>query len=143
MKTVYIKRNDLFKNLNMMLCNNITQADENFIEENYELFYSDCEDCNGSGEIEKDGETEKCEECYGEGKHDSEVYQYFLISVDEWDIARLKEYGVEVGYSELLDLYVLPIYDFGTSWSMFSYSKEVEDDYTLSYDETTERTTHY
>jgi len=53
-----------------------------------------------------------------------------------WDIERLKEYGVEVGYSNALDVHVLPIYDYGTSWSMFSYSKEVADDYELASDET-------
>lgn len=140
MKKVYIKRNDLFKNLNLLLCNNITEADPSFIENNYQLFYSDCDDCNGTGE---NNEGVNCDSCGGEGRTDSEVYQYFLCSPDDYTIENLKAYGVELGYSELLDLHVLPIYDFGTSWSMFSYSKEVEDDYTLAYNETLERTTHY
>lgn len=139
MKTVYIERNKLFKNITMLLCNNITEADENFIEDNMELFYTDCEECSGEGT--KDGKT--CEECGGEGQYDHEPYQYFLTSLDEYDIERLKSFGVDVGTSEKLGLEVIPIYDFGTSWSAFSYSKQVEDDYTLYFDETLERSTVY
>ena len=139
MKTVYIKRNDLFKSINMLLCNNITSADESFIEDNYELFFSECDECKGDGT--KDGKT--CDECAGEGRNECEPYQYFLCRLDDWEKERLNSYGVEVGYSEKLDLHVLPIYDYGTSWSMFSYSKEVPDDYELSFDETLTRSTVY
>lgn len=139
MKIVYIERNKLFKNLPLILCNNITTADESFIEDNYELFYDECEECEGQGE----NEGKKCEECYGEGRHDNEIYQYFLTSANEWDVERLKEYGVTLGYSKLLDLHVLPIYDYGTSWCMFSYRKEVEDNYELASDETLTRSTVY
>lgn len=123
----------------MLLCNKITEADPSFIDDNFELFYMDCEGCAGSGEKE----DQKCEECGGEGRHDTEPYQYYLVSANEWDIERLKSYGVELGYSELLDLHVLPIYDYGTSWDMFSYSKEVPEDYELYFDETLTRSTHY
>lgn len=139
MKKVYIERNKLFKNLPMILCNNITEADESFIEDNYELFYDDCEECDGQGE--KDGK--RCDNCGGDGRYDNEIYQYFLVGINDWDKERLSEYGVELGYSKLLDLYVLPIYDFGTSWSCFSYSKEVSDDYELAHDETLTRSTPY
>jgi len=121
----------------MILCNNITNADEAFFEENYELFEYPCEECADKTE------EENCEECAGEGRHDAEPYQYYLIDGHTYDLERLKEYGVEYGYSEKLDLHVLPIYDFGTGWSAFSYSKEVDDDYGLSHDETAERTTVY
>lgn len=139
MKKVYIKRNDLFKSFQMLLCNEITNADESFIEDNWDLFSTPCEECEGHGE--KDGKT--CEECGGEGSHDLEVYQYFLCNLDDWEKKRLTSYGVRFGYSEKLGLNVLPIYDFGTSWSMFSYSKDVADDYELSHDETLTRSTVY
>lgn len=138
-KTVYITRNNLFKNIPMILMNNIINIDENFFEDNTELFFSDCDVCEGSGE--KDGK--KCEECYGEGSFDLEPYQFFHVDVDEWDIERLKSYGVNVGYSEKLDAHILPIYDFGTGWSAFSYSKEVPLDYELSFNETLKRETVY
>jgi len=139
MKTVYIKRLDLFKNITLLLCNNITQADESFIENNYDLFETPCDDCNGTGE--KDGV--KCAECGGEGRFDCEIYQYYLTNVDDYQKEKLAEYGVILGYSDLLDLYVLPIYDYGTSWDAFSYSKQVADDYTLAYNETLTRSTVY
>jgi hypothetical protein len=139
MKTVYIKRLDLFKNITLLLCNNITQADESFIENNYELFETLCDDCNGTGE--KDGV--ECAECSGEGRFDCEIYQYYLTNVDDYQKEKLAEYGITLGYSNLLDLYVLPIYDFGTSWDAFSYSKQVADDYTLAYYETLTRSTCY
>lgn len=125
----------------MVLCNNITEADENFIENNMELFYSDCEVCEGQGVIK----NETCEDCNGEGQNDLEAYQYYLADLREWDKARLEGFGVKVGYSELLDLHVIPIYDFGTSWDAFSYSKEVEDNYEVYAGglETLERQTVY
>lgn len=149
-KRVYITRNDLFKDLNLVMCNNICQVDPNFIDYNTEIFYSTCEDCNGTGEtrmeIDPNGtidKSQKCDECYGEGQHDLEPYQYFLCDPSEWTIKDLKEYGVTLGYSELLDLYVLPIYDFGTGWDAFSYSKEVPEDYILDQNETLTRATVY
>jgi hypothetical protein len=41
------------------LCNNISKVDESFIEDNLNLYESECEECGGSGE-DKDGI--KCEE---------------------------------------------------------------------------------
>lgn len=139
MKTVYITRNELFKPLHLYLFNNIHFADPYFVEDNFELFYKDCDECNGTGE--KDGKT--CDECNGEGQHELEAYQYFLCKCDKYDIERLDSFGVKLGYSKKLDEYVLPIYDFGTGWSAFSYSKEVPDEYELTHNETLTRTTPY
>lgn len=118
------------------------EADVGFLEDNPHLFYRNCESCEGRGYISEENQ-DKCEYCYGEGRLDLEPYQYFLCDIPEWQKDRLMSYGVEVGYSDLLDLHVLPIYDFGTSWSAFSYSKEVEDDYVLAHDETLTRSTVY
>jgi hypothetical protein len=138
-KTVYITRNKLFKNISMILLNNITEIDEYFIENNFELFYTDCKNCEGTGE--KDGLP--CEECYGEGRFDNEFYQYFITNADEYDCERLKKFGVDIGYSEKLNNYIICIGDFGTSWSAFSYSKEESEDYELRPDETLNRETIY
>jgi len=151
-KTVYITRNALFRDFSMILCNNITEADESFIDDNMELFYAECEVCNGTGEVPTEAsgnpntdtmEYKQCEECYGEGRHALEAYQYFIINANEYELLRLREYGVRVGHSKLLDLDIMPIYDWGTGWSAFSYRKEVDADYQLSHDETLKRNTVY
>ena len=139
MKTIYIKRNDLFKNISMLLCNNITSADTGFYDNNMDLISETCETCAGNGE--KDGA--KCEDCAGEGQNDLEPYQYFLSSMSEYTKEYLQSYGVRIGYSDLLDLEIIAIYDYGTSWDAFSYSKDVEDTYTLGYNETLTRSTIY
>lgn len=125
----------------MILCNEITNADESFIEDNWEIFNSTCSDCRGSGKINgtNDENAEDCLECGGNGDFETEVYQYFIVDVNEYEKERLASFGVELGYSKALELHVLPIYDFGTSWSAFSYSKQVADDYELERDETLKR----
>lgn len=138
-KTVYITRNALFRDFSMIMCNNIDKIDESFIDDNFELFYIDCEECKGTGE--KD--DKQCEECNGESQHTLEAYQYFIINASEYELERLREYGVRVGHSNLLDLDIMPIYDWGTGWNAFSYSKEVDADYQLSHDETLKRETVY
>lgn len=142
-KTVYITRNELFKEIDMVLCNNISKADESFIDDNMHLYQRECTECEGTGEIMTPMGTERCEECNGDGQHNLEVYQEFICDPSDWKIAQLKEYGVNLGYSELLDVHVLPIYDFGTGWSAFSYSKEVPENYELDHNETLTRQTVY
>jgi len=49
----------------------------------------------------------------------TDIYQYFLTDLNDWDIEALKEYGNDnfiVTYSELLDTYVLCVDHFGTAW---------------------------
>ena len=123
----------------MVLCNNIHKVDDAFVEDNMDMFYTECEECKGEGE--KDEET--CDECTGDGQHECEPYQYFLINVDNWTREHLESWGVTIGDSDALELEVIAIYDFGTSWRMFDYSREVEDDYILGALETNERQTHY
>lgn len=140
MKTIYIKRNDLFENLSMLLCNNITTVDPNFIESNMDIFYPPCEACEGTGSLEVD---KQCDNCDGNGNINTEPYQFFLTSVSDNTKEYLKSFGVEVAYSEALGLEVIPIFEYGTSWDCFSYSKEVDDNYTLGYNETLTRSTIY
>lgn len=142
-KTVYITRSNLFKDISMILFNKITDIDNSFIEDNWHLFSTECKDCEGTGEIMTPMGNERCEECYGQGSFDREFYQYFLTDMDEYNAEYLKEWGVSVGYSNKLEKYIICIGDFGTSWSAFSYSKEVPEDYQLSYNETLKRETVY
>jgi len=171
MKTVYIKRNDLFAKVPMILCNNISTADESFFGDNYNIYFAEPHGEDINEEIERLSQIDWSREEYkpynitaemssDEIKehlalyhkedlendledHGLEPYQMYLIDIDDYTKKRWEEFGVVVGYSDLLDCHVLPIYDFGTSWDAFSYSKEVEDDYQLCYNETTNRTTVY
>lgn len=171
MKKVYIKRNDLFKPLDMVLCNNIIDVDGSFIDDNLDVFYEIASDDDVDDEINRlvniDWSKEEykpyditdkmnpeelhkhlVENHYEDIRSDIEPemiepYQYYIIDGYEWDIERLKEYNVTLGYSEALNVHVLPIYDFGTPWSHFSYSKEVDDDYELLKDESFKKVTTY
>lgn len=84
-------KNLFFKDSSLILCNNIPNVDESL--------YDNIE--NGI-ETWDDGE-------------DVEIYQYYLI--DDYTTEVLKEYTNEIiFYSELLDVYVLGVTHFGTSW---------------------------
>lgn len=77
--------------INMVLCNNIPQIDEN-------VLYSD---------VLYNEETEEFEE----------VYQWYITDVSEW-VAEWQEktFGIKYIYSEVLDCYVMPVFHCGTSW---------------------------
>ena len=48
---------------------------------------------------------------------DVEIYQYYLFNCSDYDLERIKEdTDLLVFYSEKLDLYVLGVTHFGTSW---------------------------
>ena len=81
----------------MILCNNIYNIDENLLF-NVEV-----------GSLFND---EECEE-------PKDIYQYFIIAINEWEIEELKKYyndEVIIAYSEVLENYVLCVDHFGTSW---------------------------
>ena len=82
----------------MIMLNNINEIDESFVEDTCELFSTPCEACEGTG---KDKEDKDCSECGGQGTHDNEFYQYYLTDItNKYEINRLKEYGVFIGYSD-------------------------------------------
>lgn len=49
---------------------------------------------------------------------DLEVYQYYLVDMSSWDLEFVEEYKSELilSYSDVLDLNVLMVDHFGTSW---------------------------
>ena len=76
---------------NLILCNNIVNIDDNIFDNI----------------------------AVGEIPEDSEIFQYFIIDVDEWTIEKLQNkkcYDVIIAYSEILENYVLMVDHFGTSW---------------------------
>jgi hypothetical protein len=119
---MYIRKDDLtdyekennkisFKRLverlftDMVLCNNITK-----------LFYTDI---NGvysepQKEIGEDYDTENDEYI--------DVYQYFIVDFSSWTYELMKKYNEQFGnefilyYIDELDMYILGVTHFGTSW---------------------------
>lgn len=75
-------------NNSLILCNNISEIDE--------FLFENCELCN----VEQD------------------YYQYYLTDCSKDDAERLRAwFGLNFLYSEKLDLYVLAVEHFGTSWN--------------------------
>lgn len=99
----------------MVLCNNITK--------DYEYFTTEI----GNDYDEKTGES-------------IEVYQYFIVDCDNWRIEQYqkwleeneKEGDIIVYYDNKLEVYVLGVTHFGTSWNYVPTSikikREVEED---------------
>lgn len=60
----------------------------------------------------------ECPECQ------CEPYQWYAIEVGEFDAEWLnKNYGMDIFYSEILGIYILPVYHFGTSWDYVDLNK--------------------
>ena len=89
----------------MVLCNNIAEIDD-------ELFYN----------VQ-----------VGELTDETEIYQYYLCNISNWDIESLKELiddnnDVIIAYSNKLDCDVLMVNHWGTSWDYVPTSIELTDD---------------
>lgn len=52
----------------------------------------------------------------GEYEEDLEVYQYYLCNLNEYQMKELVKCGVIVSYSNMLDLDVIMVDHYGTSW---------------------------
>ena len=133
MKKFYVKEEDLTKEekergvisyarltdflfSDMVLCNNIQEVDPEIFGniEIGSLYYYTDEDGNEYTEEEYDNdETGKIHQC------ENDIYQYFIVDLRYGDIEYIKNtYGdcVILAYSNLLDVYVLMVDHFGTSW---------------------------
>jgi len=64
---------------------------------------------------------------YPELEENEEIYQYFLTDASKEDVEYLQEhFGLAFGYSEMLDLYVLCVTHFGTSWDYVYWTTDLE-----------------
>jgi hypothetical protein len=86
-----------------IMCNNLPEIDESIFE-NFRFDY------------------------YDENQDPTEVYQWFLCSGCESDIEYLeKRFGLKFTYSDKLDLFVLCVTHFGTSWD-YVFNPDAEAD---------------
>lgn len=96
---------------NIVLCNNIVDVDES-IWENVEV-----------GQLYNE-ETDEY----------TEIFQYFVCNVSEWEIETLKELtkdnnDIIISYSNVLDCHILMVDHFGTSWDYVLTSVPLVDTY--------------
>ena len=81
------------------------------LAQNYDLvLFNKCIDLEGGAVLE---------DYYNEVNYSEkdEVFQWYAISIDEFGKEYLnKTYDLSIFYSNTLDLYILPVYHFGTSW---------------------------
>ena len=56
-----------------------------------------------------------------------EIYQYFLTNYSEFDVKFLKaHFGLLFTYSEMLDLYILCVDHYGTSWDYVTVETDLD-----------------
>ena len=65
----------------------------------------------------------------GEIEEDLEIFQYYLCNLSEYERDALKEFGIILSYSDMLDLDVLCVEHFGTSWDYVMTDVEWSEDF--------------
>lgn len=108
----------------LVLCNNIAEVDESIWEnlgENAYYYVDDDGEYRTKEEYEND-ETGTIEE------YPKEFYQYYLCNLSQYDVEQLKDYGIILSYSDLLDCDVLCVNHFGTSWDYVPTNVELTED---------------
>lgn len=90
-------------NNSYILCNNITEVDPN-IWDNIQGLPDWCSDEESEEEM-------------------PDVYQFFLTDCSQSDMKYLRDtFGLWFAYSDVLDMYVLLVTHYGTSWDYVSWS---------------------
>lgn len=79
-----------------------------------ERFIGDLVLCNNINELD----TSIWDNLRNELEEDDEIYQYYICDISEWDKEYLEELGepLILSYSDMLDLDILMVNHFGTSW---------------------------
>ena len=63
------------------------------------------------------------------GYEDMEIYQYYVCNLTEFEKEKLLEYGIILSYSNVLDVDVLCVDHFGTSWDYVMTDVKWTDNY--------------
>lgn len=108
----------------LVLCNNITSIDE-------DLFYNDCDSLSywedEDGEIYNDFDDIPEDKQESANQIDEDVFQYYLTDCGSNDVEYLRDnFGLKFAYSEKLDLWVLLVTHYGTSWEYVSCETTIE-----------------
>lgn len=118
---------DFAKNFPMVLCNRLVDL-EGFYESYYESHTCDAQDVERELETLKKNSKRYNEiiEEYGENPScECDVYQWYVIEMSKFNVDYYnKTFGLDIFYFEMLDVYVLPVYHFGTSWEYVPLNKK-------------------
>lgn len=110
----------------IVLCNNIVQVDSSVLDnmeyDVIETYY------NGNGEEITEEEYYEDENAYTE-RNTPEIFQWYLCNVTEWEKDNLKEMGIIMSYSNLLECDVLCVDHYGTSWDYVLTDVKLFDNY--------------
>ena len=109
-----------------ILCNNIPEIDPSVFDNMRFSLYRDDDD---QDDDEDNYDDEKDTPSY-ELHHpdcDREIFQWYLTNCSDEDVAFLEEhFGLLFTYSDTLELYVLCVDHFGTSWSYVHCDTDLE-----------------
>ena len=115
---------DLAERYNLFLFNKCINLGEGAVyeewQENHHCDSKDARDHLETCEVKDCPECKKIIEEFGEYPEcECEVYQWYLIDLDESDQKYLnEEFDLDIFYSETLEQYILPVYHYGTAWRM-------------------------
>ena len=97
----------------IVLCNDIIEQDEsvydNMIQEDATKYY------NENGEEISEDEYYEDDNAYAEN-NTREIFQYYLCNLSDYEKEQLQKAGVILSYSNMLNLDVLCVDHWGTSW---------------------------
>lgn len=89
-------------------CHELVHRDNKSYEEGVLYEWMEVHDCD----------REEDEECT------CEPFQWYAIGVGEFDAEYLnKHFGLDIFYSDVLGIYILPVYHYGTAWSHVALRK--------------------
>lgn len=110
----------------IVLCNNIIEVDNSVLDnmeyDTTEKYY------NGNGEEITEEEYYEDDNAYTE-TNTPEIFQWYLCNVTEWEKDNLKEMGIILSYSNLLECDVLCVDHYGTSWDYVLTNVKLFDSY--------------
>lgn len=108
----------------ILLCNNIVDVDESVYENlEYETKYY-----NENDEEITEDEYFEDENAYEDNSY-PDIYQYYLCSISDYEKEILKSIGIILSYSDKLDLDVLCVDHYGTSWDYVLTNVKLFDTY--------------
>lgn len=109
----------------IVLCNEIVNVDSSVLDNmNGGFYYYDIETGEEVSEEEYNNDNEgRCDIQY------NDIYQYFVCNLSDHDKEQLQKAGVILSYSDMLDLDIICVDHWGTSWDYVLTNVKLFDTY--------------